>query len=219
MMKSISKALSTSLGQDVNQREIYEFLYPYVSGCGACVKTHGYMVVYDNQLIMMSYDGAILSFVNLPPINVWIICEINKFIAAKEDPDHFLQRVRLVRSMQIFNDIYNKFLWYYENDCMREPMEFVEFEQDDLFVYPTFQEYIKGVAVNHMNITNKAEYYSIPISKAILPINKGDTCSLVVCDLHGDNTRIFKFKIHKKKLKTDLVIYTRQFVFPVGTGG
>lgn len=209
----------TSNNQD--QAAIYAYLQPIVSGCGGFIKSNGYMVVLDNELVMMSEDRAVMSVVHIQPLNIVYIARIKDFINAKKDPSTFFQQTKFMGSQQVLSEIENKFYVYHESECMSggvaENVFDPIFQEENMFVFPTFREQISSTNRSFLKITNGGEYYYIPVSKAIFPINKDDQCSLKVFKWFDEqNTRVFKYEVYKKKLKLVIHIYTKQFVFNTG---
>lgn len=203
-----------------DQEQIYAYLQPIVSGCGGFIKSNGYMLILNDILVMMSHDRAMMSAVHIQPLNMIYIASIKDFINAKNDTCSFVEKTRFVGSYQIYKEIENIFYMYHEMDMHSINTEGVYspiFQENDMFVFPTFQDNVKQVTKSVLKITNGIEYYCIPVSKAIFPINKDDQCSLKVFDWTNDpNTRIFKYEVYKKKLKTTIHIYTKQFIFHTG---
>lgn len=205
---------------NLEQAEIYAYLQPIVSGCGGFIKSNGYMVVLNNELIMMSEDRAVMSVVHIQPLSIVYIARIKEFINAKKDPSTFFQQTKFMGSLQVLEEIENKFYLYHNTEHMCGLAENVFdpiFQEEDMFVFPTFREKISSIGRSFLKITNGGEYYYIPVSKAIFPINKDDQCSLKVFKWFDEqNTRVFKYEVYKKKLKLVIHIYTKQFVFNTG---
>lgn len=202
----------------MTQSEIYAYLQPIVSGCGGFIKTKGFMVVEHDVLLMMSLDRAFLSVIKIKPLNILYTSYIKDFINCKNNPESFMQSTTFYGSIQIYNEITSK----YHEICggvntvpiyTEDLTAYQVYEEDNMYNIPGFEDQVKSTGLSWISFNDGNRKYKICISKIIFPLNKGDHSSISIYDIYKDNTRLFKYQLHKNKLKLSVDVYTRQFIF------
>lgn len=189
--------------------DIYNYLYPIISGCGGFIKSDGYVMVRCNTVVLMTYDRAFLSVIPINPINLVYIALIKDFVNAKNDPENFITNTHFNGNMLVYYEMESKYELY--TNTIQDNI--MEYHEDDIYNIPKFEDHMKVSGFHWTSFGVNGVCYKLMVSKSIFPINKGDTCSVSIFNMHNDNTRILKYRIYKKKLKVYTDIYTRQFVF------
>lgn len=195
---------------DINMVEFCKYLQPIVNGCAGFIKTDGFMLHTPGHIYMMSADETFFSHIEIPAIyNIMLVANINSFLRCKESEqqEHVLENIQFFGSNikagsllkyaedYVINIDQSMVCDYYEPDCMNSE-EFREKVNSSTEI---------GYIVKH----GCYDWYRIPVSKCITPINKGDICELKIYRYIGniDNKRLVRYIVHKKKMKLDINIY------------
>lgn len=212
MKNIIPMCMEISNKSGISNTEIYNYLQPIVSGCSAFIKSSGFMMVQHDVLVMMSYDRAFLSVVQIKPLNLIYIAEISTFIKCKDDPEHFLENSCFIGSNAIYYEMENIYIQYWESINVHGD-QILEYHEDDIYNIPNFTDHMNSKGFHWSAFAANGIQYKLMVSKSIFPINKGDSCSVSIFNMYHDNTRILRYRIYKKKLKLYVDIFTRQYVF------
>lgn len=201
----------------MTQAELYKYLQPIVSGLGGFIKSKGHMVVEHNVLLLMSHDRSFLSVIPIKPLNFIYTAEIKEFNKCNKSPDTFIEQTTFFGSIQIHDEIVSKYhqLYHANNGKLiyeEDLTKYQVYEEDNMFNLQDFEERVKSTNLSWILFNDGNRPYKICISKIIFPLNKGDHSSISIYDAYGDNTRLFRYRIHKNKLKMYADIYTRQFI-------
>lgn len=194
--------------QKEDQQQIYLYLSKLVSACSTVIKTNGYLCVFNDIIVMMSADRTIMATIPINPIGFEYVSEIKQFLDCKNNPESFLECTHFFGYIQIYNEILNYFIQYHEG-CDTNTLEYKE---DDMMVFQSFPDAVASSDVSWVTFSSKSILYRMSISKCLLPINKGDSVGVEIYNIYNDNTRVYKYIINKKKIKSTIMIYTRQFV-------
>lgn len=196
----------------ISNTDIYNYLQPIVSGCGAFIKSSGFMMVQHDVLVMMSYDRAFLSVVQIKPLNLIYIAEISTFMKCKNDPEHFMENSYFLGGNAIYYEMEALYINYWETINVHGDT-ILEYHEEDIYNIPNFKENISTSGFRWSSFSANGIQYKLMVSKSIFPLNKDDSCSVSIFNMYQDNTRVLRYRVYKKKLKLYVDIFTRQYVF------
>lgn len=193
----------------MNISDIYDFLYPIITGCAGFIKSNGSVYIDNNIVYMLSEDKCFFSIVRLPiDTGIRYINNISTFVSCKQNPNDIKIHPRFFGSNILIQDYYRLITLF--NDITNNSVK--EYDSEIYDIYSN----IKDNNIIWTDVVNGNTMYKIYSDKSIFPINKGDSCRLnVFNNIQDQSTKYMIYNIRKKKLKCNVEIFTKQHVFTI----
>lgn len=184
--------------------EFVTYVQSIVKSCAGFIKTEGVFIHLPGTIVMRSYDASVLSVINIPIVYNHIFGGvINTFLNLKEDSEkenvdnglYYIGRnidlSNLEKTYGVYHAIMNN------HQCISK--------EDDCFLIPGFIEASSSTEMSPLLYTGEGyRNFIVYVAKWLLPINKGDGCSLRL--YKNNDVHLVRFIVHKKKLNLDINI-------------
>ena len=196
---------------DVNSDEKFlefcNYIQPIVNSCAGFIKTDGDFVHVMGNIILESADGCFLNVIDLPvSYNYRMTGKCNVLLSAKEEAD----KMNLVKNLEyygswsksqemlyLFNQYYNMISTGYS----------IVYSEDDAYNIPGFGEAVSSINYSMIPVVDwNQNMHMLSVSKSIIPLNKGDTCKVLIYDKR-DGIYTTEYRVYKKKFKLYMSIY------------
>lgn len=208
MMEYVRKMFPNTIQLNAEeQAHLYAYIQKIVSACCTVIKSNGYFCVSDNVIILMSADRTMFASIPINPLGFEYVSRIAQFIGCKATPENFLQLTDFYGKYQIYEEMFQLYLNYVENRWSA-----MEYKEENMTVISQFPDAVASSDVSWVSFASKSILYRMAISKCILPINKGDKVGIEIYKTNQDNIKVFRYMVYKSKIKSQMDIYTRQFV-------
>jgi hypothetical protein len=191
------------------------YIKPIVTGCSGYIRTNGYMMHKPGSLVLLSSDETTIAIVPLGVIfNIKYTCHIGDFLKLKTDEEMSnFQELCYFLGWNTIEDRIDKYFSIYMNLIK---YGLLEYEYNNCLELPTFSLNVASSEIHYINIPNGNSFYRIPVSKAITPLNKSDTCDLkvykYVMDPTNDRIKTIRYSVYKKKFKLSFDVYMNVLV-------
>ena len=196
---------------DVNSNEKFlefcNYIQPIVNSCAGFIKTDGDFIHVMGNIILESADGCFLNVIDLPvSYNYNMTGKCNTLLAAKEESD----KMNLVKNLEYYGSWTKsqEMLYLFNQYYNIMPNEFdIVYGEDDAFNISGFGNAVSSIAYSMIPVVDcNRNMHMLSVSKSIIPLNKGDTCRVLIYNrLNGIYT--IEYRIYKKKFKLYMSIY------------
>ena len=195
--------------QQIKNIEFCKYLQPIVSGCSGFIRTVGFMYHFPGHLVLMSFDESYLSIIDLPVIyDIYIVASINTFLGLKEEE----QMANLIENVYFtgYNIKMNRMKYSYPFYSNIDSIVPLIYHEPDCYNIIGFEEAVSSSEIKYVNVSDGNYNYRIYTSKAITPLNKGDSASLdIFLSNELENVRIVRYTVFKKKFKLNIQIFSK----------
>lgn len=188
--------------------EACTYLQPLINSCSGFIKTEGYFAHDPGVISMFSADETFFSCIQIPVcFDISFVSNINKFLSNKTEDEmkNIFSNIYFLGENLVKDRLDTYRMLYTSLEVTKTPL----FIADDYTMIPGFEEAVNSVEVTNLAVTMPNIKFVIPVSKAITPINKGDTCSVSIYEdaYNRLGSYTVKYSIFKKKFKVFVNIY------------